>query len=233
MSEITDLNIPDHILSPSVERALTRPRPRWRGFLHKWAFVVSVPFIVVLAFLADTGLERFSAIMFGLGNSVMLGVSALVHYKPWSAERFHLLFRLDHSAIFFCMGATSTPFILLGLEGRARIVIISWFWIGSLFGIAMEWLPFHPPRGLMNTMYLTLGWGVIVAVPWLWDGLGPTGFWLLIGGGAVYTVGALVVGFQFPDPDPHVFGYHEIWHTMVVIGALTHTVLVVGVLLPR
>lgn len=215
-------------LSPSVDRALNLPRPRWRGVIHKWAFVVSVPVLVSCLWLAPDGRSRMAVAFFATGTWCMFGVSALVHYKRWTAHQFHLLFRLDHSAIFLCIAAQATGVVLLALDGRPLTIALWWFWVGAAIGIAAEWLPFHPPRGLMNTMFLTLGWGAVLLVPWLWSALGVGRFALLAVGGLLYTIGAVVVGARRPDPAPQVFGYHEIWHAFVVAAVACHMGLVLA-----
>ena len=92
-------------------------------------------------------------------------------------------------------------------------------------GVVVEYLPFHPPRGLVNTIYLTFGGSFLLYLPWLIDALTAQQLWLLLGGGLAYTVGALIVGSQWPDPWTNTFGYHEIWHVLVVVGAGTHYLL--------
>ena len=93
-------------------------------------------------------------------------------------------------------------------------------WVIAAAGITFVWMPVHPRPGVMNTLYLTVGWyPILYGVP-LWRGLGPGGFTLLVAGGLCYTIGAVVVGAQRPDPWPQVFGYHEIFH-LFVIGAVT------------
>ncbi|MDH4168395.1 MAG: hemolysin III family protein [Acidimicrobiia bacterium] len=215
-------------LSPSVERALSLPRPRWRGVIHRWAFFVSLPVGVACLVLAPDARSTLATGFFSAGMWVMFGTSAVVHYKQWSAEQFHLLFRLDHSAIFFDIAAQATGVVLLTLDGKPLAFALAWFWLGAAMGIGAEWVPFHPPRGLMNALFLSLGWGAVLLVPWLWNALGGGQFALLAAGGLMYTFGAIVVGARRPDPDPDVFGYHEIWHALVVLGVTCHLALLVA-----
>lgn len=216
----------DPTLSPSVQRALSRPRPRWRGRLHRWAFVAWWPLTVALVAAADTGRQRLGAAVFGGGMLAMFGVSALVHAKAWSPSAYHRLIQLDHTAIFVCVATGATPIALLAMAGRPAAVLLWGVWTGAVVGVVAEWLPFHPPRFLMNTVYLSLGWFPVVLVPWMWDGLGGLGLVLLGAGGLCYTVGAAIVGAQRPDPAPLVFGYHELWHALVVAAAGFHTAMV-------
>ncbi len=216
--------------SPSVRRTLGLPRPRWRGVMHRWAFVVSVPLGIVATLLANGALDRLAVGIFALGISAMFGISALVHRGVTDPRELEILFNFDHCGIFFCMATGATAIGLMGLDGNRRIILLSVYWVGAIFGMAMVWLPFHPPRGLMNLVYLSIGWTALPMGPALYRSSGALGLSLLLGGAAFYTVGAIIVGSQRPNPDPHVFGYHEIWHLFVTIAASIHYVFVAIVL---
>jgi hemolysin III len=213
-------------LSPSYVRMLGRPRPRWRGVLHRWAAVVAVPAGIALVAAARGARATLGAAVFAVGVTAMFAMSATVHWQAWPAARFHRLIQLDHTAIFVCCAATSTPVALLVLDGAARLAMVAGVWVGALVGVACEWLPFHPPRGLMNTLFLVLGWYPVLFLPALWRGMDGTTFALMAAGGLVYTVGAVVVGIQRPDPRPGVFGYHEVWHLLVIVAVALHTAMV-------
>jgi hemolysin III len=212
-------------LSPSVGRMLSRPRPRWRGVSHRWAFVASLPVGVVGVVLADSTRGRVSLAWFAFGATFMFGVSALVHLRPWPAARYHRLIQLDHTAIYVCIAAQSVPVALLVLEGELRVTLLVVLGIGAVAGVGLEWMPFHPPKGLMNALFLTLGWFPVVLLPWIYQGTDAYNFALLLAGGAFYTAGAIVVGAMRPDPSPLVFGYHEIWHLCVIVAVVLHTVM--------
>lgn len=216
--------------SPSVQRTLGRPRPRWRGVMHRWAFFASLPIGLAIVLHAQGVLDRIGAASFALGVSLMLGVSAVVHLKTYEPERLEFLFNLDHSAIFLCIATGATAVALMGLDGNRRIILVVAYWLGAMVGLAAVWLPFHPPKGLMNFLFLVLGWTALPMGPALWDSLGFDGMALLGAGAAFYTVGAVIVGSRRPDPDPFVFGYHEIWHLFVVIAVGFHYALVFFVL---
>jgi hemolysin III len=213
-------------LSPSFVRLLSRPRPRWRGHLHRWAAAVSIPAGVAIVVAADGPRATVGALVYALGITAMFAVSAVVHWRAWPPARYHRLIQLDHSAIFVCCGATATPVALMALEGRARAALLVGMWVGVVVGIVMEWLPFHPPRGLMNTLFLVLGWYPALFLPALWRGMDGVTFGLMIAGGLLYTVGAVVVGVQRPDPHPEIFGYHEVWHAFVIVAVVLHYLMV-------
>lgn len=218
----------DGRLSAAAVRLLRRPRPRYRGSLHRWAALASIPLGVTLTMIAQGARAQFSMLLYSLGITAMLGVSAVVHGRDWSARRVELLVRIDHSVIFLMFGTCATPIALLGLDPPVSWLLIAVAWSGALLGIAAEWLPLHPRAGVMNGAYLGFGWSMVVFAPWLIMSLSIPESILLFGGGAAYTVGAVVVGARRPDPWPDTFGYHEIWHVHVVVAVVCHTLLVVS-----
>jgi hemolysin III len=127
--------------------------------------------------------------------------------------------RLDHSMIFFLIAGTYTPFTLLVLDGDLATVILIVVWAGALAGIFMKLVWIDAPKGLVAILYLALGWVAVAAFPSMLDELGITGTVLVVVGGLLYTAGALVYAFQRPNPAPTVFGYHEVFHALVILAA--------------
>jgi hemolysin III len=213
--------------SINTERALTLPRPRLRGRSHLLAALVAIPGSILWIVLAPAG-ARLGVAAFGLGMAAMFTCSALLHLTRWDAHTYERFFRLDHTGIYLAIGGTGIGMALLGLDGWPRAVLLVGMAVGSLVGITVEWLPFAPPRGFNHAVYLTLGWLPVLLLPWLWTMAGAMTVVLLLAGGILYTVGAVVVGTRRPDPWPTVFGYHEIWHLFVIAAAAVH-----GVMLAR
>lgn len=210
--------------SINTERALALQRPRLRGRSHLLAALVAVPGAIVWIVLAPPS-ARLAVAAFALGMAAMFTFSALLHLKPWDAHTYERLFRLDHSGIYLAIGGTGIALGLLGLDGWPRIVLMVGMGLGSLLGVALVWLPFAPPRGFNQAIYLTLGWLPVLLAPWLWMATGWVTMALLLAGGILYTVGAVVVGLRRPDPWPTVFGYHEIFHLFVVAAVAIHAVM--------
>lgn len=211
--------------SINTERALSSVRPRLRGRSHLIAALVAVPGVPVWVAMTPSG-TRLGVAAFGLGIAVMLVFSALLHLKPWDGATYERLFRLDHTGIYAAISGTAIGVGVLGLDGWPGVVLIVAAAGGGLLGVIVEWLPFAPPRGFSNTVYLSLGWLPMLLLPWLWTGAGPAAVALLLIGGAFYTVGAVMVALQRPDPWPRWFGYHELWHLFVLIAAGTHGLLI-------
>ena len=218
----------DGQLSASAVRLLRRPRPRFRGYLHRWAALASIPLGVTLTVLAQGTRAQLSMLVYSLGITAMLGVSAVVHGRDWPARKVELLVRIDHSVIFVMFGTCATPIALLGLDSPVSVLLLAVAWTGALLGIIGVWAPMHPRAGVMNGAYLGFGWSMVVFAPWLIMSLSILESVLLFAGGAAYTLGAVVVGARRPDPWPDTFGYHEIWHVHVVVAIVCHTLLLIS-----
>lgn len=189
--------------------------------MHLWMVPVAIAASVWLVFSADSARAAVVAAFFGLASVGLYVVSATAHYKVWEPRRLHLLFQFDHSMIMVFMVASMAP-VSYAVGGGTGWLLFGGMSIGVAAGLTAIWLPFHPPRGFMNTLFLLVGWWPVLFTLPIARALGAGGFALLVGGGAVYTVGAVIVGARRPDPNPKVFGYHEIWHIFVVIGNALH-----------
>jgi hemolysin III len=152
--------------------------------------------------------------------AALFGTSALYHRITWASRAARRwMKRLDHSMIFFLIAGTYTPFALLVLDGALATVILVVVWSGALAGILMKLVWIDAPKALVAILYLALGWVAVAAFPTLLDELGITGTALVAVGGLLYTAGALVYAFQRPNPAPAVFGYHEVFHALVILAA--------------
>ena len=213
-------------VSASVQRSLLLPRPRWRGVMHRLAVPCSVVGGVVLVASAPAGRDRVGAAVFVMGAVLMFSASSLVHLRRWSIPTWEVLFRIDHGAIFVLIAASATPIGLSALDGRSATLLLWAVWIGAAIGIGLRLLPFHPPKGLMNSLFLGLGWVPIMVAPDLFRVLEPVTILLVVVEGLLYSGGALMLGARWPDPSPRLFGYHEVWHTFVTAAVAVHFVVV-------
>jgi len=187
---------------------------------------VAVPATVVaggwLVSTAPAGRDRVGAAVFVVGALLMFVASSLVHLRRWPIPVWEGLFRFDHAAIFVLIAASATPIGVSVLEGRSATLLLWAVWIGAAIGVGLRLLPFHPPKGLMNSLFLALGWVPIVVAPDLFRGLEPLAILLVVVEGLLYSGGALMLGARWPDPYPEVFGYHEVWHTLVTTAVAAH-----------
>ena len=194
-------------------------RPRLRGVLHQYAFFVSVAFGALLVAGASGAGERVAAAVFAGAVATMFAVSALYHRVTWRPRARRWMRRLDHAAIFLLIAGTYTPFGLLALSGVWRWTLLPIAWGGALAAIALKLAWIDGPRWITAAIGIVLGWLGIVALPQLWEHAGPAGVGLLLLGGVLYTLGAVVYATQRPDPAPAVFGYHELFHALVIAAA--------------
>jgi hemolysin III len=200
--------------------AIAAVKPRLRGVSHEWAFFVSLFLGAALILAADTPKATLAVTIYAVSLSALFGTSALYHRVNWqrpNARRW--MRRLDHSMIFLLIAGTYTPFALLALHGAWADAVLAVVWAGALAGTIVEMVWIEAPKWVTAIVYLSLGWVAIVAFPELWKGLGPAGTLLVAAGGLLYTVGAVVYATQRPNPNPAVFGYHEVFHLFVIAAA--------------
>jgi hemolysin III len=208
-------------------------KPRLRGVLHQYAFPVSLVTGTILVLAAPSARATFAAVVYGLSVSALFAASALWHRGTWSAAMGRRIQRLDHAMIFLLIAGTYTPFGLLALSGTLAVVVLAVVWSGALLGMVLSLFGADAPRWLRPVVCVALGWVAVAALPQMVSHLGWTAPLLLLLGGALYSAGALVYGLRWPDPAPAVFGYHEIFHALVVAAALVHYGVVAVFVLPR
>jgi hemolysin III len=199
-----------------------RVKPRLRGVFHQWAFVVSLATGTALVLLAGGVRATVAAAIFAATVSSLFGVSALYHRITWRPVARSWMRRLDHSMIFLLIAGTYTPVGLLVLHQGLAAAVLWVVWGGAIAGIVVKLAWPSAPRWLGVVIYLALGWVAVVAMPQLATEIGLAGVGLLLVGGLAYSVGALIYARRRPDPIPAVFGYHEIFHVLVIVGVLSH-----------
>ncbi len=190
--------------------------------LHQYAFFVSLGSGALLLLLAATTRASVAVAVYAASVSGLFGVSALYHRVTWTAPARRRMRRLDHAMIFLLIAGTYTPVGLLILQGTLATTVLLVVWSGAVAGIVLELAWTRAPRWLGGVVYVALGWVAVVAMPQLFAQLGLAGGLLIVAGGLVYTAGALVYALRRPDPAPSVFGYHEVFHLLVIIAAAAH-----------
>ena len=208
-------------------------RPRLRGVAHEYAFFASVIAGLLLVLTAPTALARFAAIVFASSVSAMFGVSAVYHRITWRPRPRRWLARADHATIYLLIAGTYTPFALLSLHSAWRVAVLAVVWSGALIATVVKVAWVSAPKVLAAVTALVLGWVGVVALPQLVDEVGVGGMTLLLAGGVLYTAGAVVYALRRPNPVPRVFGYHEVFHALVVAAVACHYVSVGVFVVPR
>jgi hemolysin III len=210
----------------------TTGRPRLRGVSHQIAFFVSLFSGGALIVAAPGGATRVEVAVYAASLSGLLGVSALLHRRDWSPSVRQNLRRLDHSMIFVLIAGTYTPIAGTVLDGGLRTAVLLTVWIGALAGIVFTVAWISAPKWVAAIPYVALGWVAVGAAQQLIDGLGADGFSLIALGGVLYTAGAIVYARKRPDPVPAVFGYHEVFHALVIAAAAAHYAVIAAYVLP-
>jgi hemolysin III len=168
---------------------------------------------------------RAAAAVYAVSLAGLYGTSAAYHLGRWSAAALRRMDQADHAMIYVLIAGSYTPFAVLALDRTWWVTILGVVWAVALGGIAVVILR-HRIRVVGITLYLTLGWLGVVTLPWLAGRLGVAELTLLLAGGVLYTVGAVVLARQRPDPRPLVFGYHEVWHAFTVAAGVCHYILI-------
>jgi hemolysin III len=202
---------------------IAKVKPRLRGVSHEYAFFVSLVLGVALIVIAKGTEARLAVGIYAVSLSALFGVSALYHVHDWKRpEARRWMRRLDHMMIFFLIAGTVTPFALLVLEPPLSTTLLIAVWAGALAGTAVELLWVDHPKWVAAIVYIAVGLIGAIGLPAIVAEAGIAAGILIAGGGALYATGAIIYAAQRPDPRPAVFGYHEIFHVLVIAAAAAH-----------
>lgn len=206
--------------------SIALPKPKLRGVSHQIAFFAVLGIAPLLWWRADNGAEILVAMIYSISMAAMFGCSALLHRGTWSPRVLPWMRRLDHSMIFVFIAGTYTPMVVLTSLGTMGSVVLTLVWVGAAAGVGVTMLWLNAPRWVTAACYLIVGWTAVLALPNLWHALTAWRFALLIVGGLIFTAGAVIYARKRPDPSPTIFGYHELFHALVITAVLCHLVLI-------
>jgi hemolysin III len=199
--------------------AVTPVPPRLRGVSHAVAAFVFPALGLLLVLLAPAS-SRVPVAIYTAGVTAMYATSACYHRGRWSISAKQRMRRLDHSMILIGIAATYTPIAAIGLDGSTARPLLAAVWGLAAAGIVIRNVWLGAPRWAVSSVYIAVGWAALAVMPALWSQLGAVTFTLLLLGGLAYSLGALVYGRRRPDPVPAVFGYHEVFHALVLLAGL-------------
>ena len=212
---------------------IARVKPRLRGVSHEYAFFVSLVLGTLLVFFAKGTEATVAAAIYATSLSALLGVSALYHRVDWKRPSSRQwMRRLDHAMIFVLIAGTATPFSLLVMEGPLATALLIAVWAGAFAGTVVEMVWTSSPKWVSATVYVAVGLIGAIGFPAIIAETGLVAGLLIAGGGALYITGAVVYATGRPDPSPTVFGYHEIFHVLVIAAAAAHFAAVAFFALP-
>ncbi len=213
--------------TPPSSAALPAPRvkPLLRGVSHELAAVASLPAVAALLWRAHGATALLGAAVYGASLVTLFSVSAVYHRRLWSLRARRVLGRLDHSAIFLLIAGTYTPIgLVIGPGAGHRALVTVWAGAALGIGLVVGW-PGMPKRA-RAAIYVLLGWVALPVLPALRGAVGDEAMALFFAGGAFYTIGAVIYGVRRPDPFPRTFGFHEIFHLLVIAAAACHYLVV-------
>jgi hemolysin III len=207
----------------AAEELIEKSKPKLRGVTHEWAFFISLVAGAALIVAAPSGHARVAMAIYAFSLSGLLGTSALYHRVNWRRPEIRRwMRRLDHSMIFLLIAGTVTPFALLVMSGSLADALLIAVWAGALAGIIVELIWVDAPKWVSTMVYLAVGWIGLLGFPAIIVAAGVGAGALIAAGGVLYTAGAIIYARQRPDPNPAVFGYHEIFHVLVIAAATAH-----------
>ena len=208
-------------MHPAASHALPsspEAKPLLRGVLHQVAFLVSLV-VGALLILGSSGTRgHIAAAAFAGSVAVCFGASALYHRGTWTPPVRQWLRRVDHAGIYTLIAGTYTAVCLLALQGAWRWSVLGIVWAGAGAAIVFKFVWVDAPKWLAAAIGIALGWVGIAAMPQLIKHLDPAAVGLLLAGGVLYTVGAVVYARRRPNPKPTVFGYHEVFHALTIVA---------------
>ena len=211
------------VKSAAADLLAKRPKPRLRGVSHEYAFFVSLVLGAALIVAAKGSEARLAVAIYAASLSALFGVSALYHRVDWQRPEIRRwMRRLDHTMIFFLIAGTVTPFALLVMDGPFATGLLIAVWAGALAGTVVELVWVEHPKWVAVIVYFAVGAIGVVGFPAIVVEAGIVAGILIAMGGGLYVTGAIIYAAQRPDPSPAVFGYHEIFHVLVIAAAAAH-----------
>lgn len=200
-------------------------KPLLRGWFHAVAAVGAVIFTVIACWRTHMDMPRLiSLLIFGLSMIELFSVSALYHIGSWREPLRRKLRALDHANIFVLIAGTYTPLCFNVLSGWVRPALLITIWLLAALGIGLATLTLHTPRWVTASLYVGMGWVALLALPAFVAVLPWPALALLLLGGILYTIGAIIYARRRPDPSPRIFGFHEIFHLFVIAGSVAFAV---------
>jgi len=216
----------------TLAEGVAEVKPKLRGWMHLATAPLALAGGIVLVILSPDATTRWGSALFSASALVLFTVSAVYHTGSWSPRVWTFLRRFDHANIFVLIAGSYTPLTLILLEGTQRTMLLTTVWTCALLGVLFRVFWTDAPRWLHTPIYIAMGWVAIVFLPDFAQGaserlggdIGTAVMVLIAAGGALYTLGGVVYGFQRPNPWPRWFGFHEVFHTFTILAFVTHYV---------
>jgi hemolysin III len=201
-------------------------KPLLRGHFHQAAFFLACGACSMLIMKAQNMTATIACGIYSFGLVFLFGISALYHRVNWKTESRKWMRRLDHSAIYLLIAGTFTPICLLALPDVSGKKLLITIWSIAFLGILQSLFYVNAPKWLSATLYVIAGYMILPYFAELKNSIGTIHLVLLTTGGIVYTLGAITYALKRPVLKPEIFGYHEVFHILVIVGATFHFVVI-------
>lgn len=197
----------------------------WSALTHGLGAVLAVLGTVLLLIRAVRIGTVWNVAAFAVYGATLIGLytaSTLYHSVNTSVRGRMALRKFDHVSIYFLIAGTYTPICVIALRGAWGRPLLGIIWALALAGLVLSVCWIMAPRWMTSGIYLFMGWLVIIAFYPLSRILSGEGFFWLIGGGVLYTVGGVFYALKWPGRNNTRFGCHEIFHVFIVLGSAAH-----------
>jgi hemolysin III len=196
--------------------------PVFRGVSHALALIASVPLGLLIVIGAPGVVPRLAVAIFALSVTTMFAASALYHRVDWSTRVDRVMRRVDHSGVYLLVAGSYTAYAVLALSGWWQNSILIVVWAGTLSAIAVKFAWREAPRIVTVAIALSLGWVGIVSLPYALGQISSAAIGLALAGGLLYSIGGAIYAMRRPNPFPRFFGFHEIFHVLVIGAVACH-----------
>jgi hemolysin III len=198
-----------------------------RGLSHALAVPPAIVGAITLVAISGGDLARhISLAVYGISLVLLFAVSAMYHRGPWSFRTRRVWGRLDHATIFVAIAGTYTPVVVNVLRGWQSTLLLTVIWVLAVSGATIAATGVPLPRGVTVGLYFAVGWTVVFFLPALGDRIHGSGLLVLAIGGALYSAGAIVYALRWPRLWPRVFGFHEVFHVLVIAASAVYFVFI-------
>ncbi|MFS0750943.1 PAQR family membrane homeostasis protein TrhA [Oceanobacillus sp. 1P07AA] len=206
-----------------MNKYIREPMNAFTHFIGIVLSVIGLVFLVVKSAQISASAQTITAVtIFGVSLILLYTASTVYHSIIAQPPVIAFLRKLDHSMIYVLIAGTYIPFCLVSLEGTIGWVLFTIITALALFGVSFKLIWFHSPRWLSTLLYVLMGWIVILFSGSLAPELGLQGMFLLILGGVLYTVGAVIYWLKPGFLRFRYFGFHEIFHIFILLGSISH-----------
>jgi hemolysin III len=197
-------------------------KPLLRGVFHQFGAAIAAGAGAVLVAIAPAGRPTLATVVYALSLFALFTISATYHRVDWSARGRIWMRRADHAAIFVLIAGTYTPIAMLALSPEVANRLLLLTWGGAVLGILKSLFWVQAPKPVIAILAVAVGWSLVPCMGEVRRAYGEHVFALIIGGGVAYSVGAVAYALKRPSLRPSVFGYHEVFHVLTLVGATLH-----------